>query len=98
MYSLFQYDDYKVFLQETVAARDLTFAELADAARVAPPYISMVLRRSGHLSQGQALAIAKHLRLSEDECDYFLLLVSAASVDRPEAREWFMSKIRRIQQ
>ncbi|MDH4467472.1 MAG: TIGR02147 family protein [Bacteriovoracaceae bacterium] len=99
--SIYQYSDYRVFIQECLKDNTPGFkfskTQLAEAARVKLPYISKCLSGSADLSQDQAHLIAVFLKLRDDELDYFLLLVDYSKSYVSEYKKHLAQKIQKIQ-
>lgn len=77
---VFEYDDYRACLRAFVerardAGDEVSFASMAEAARVQRPYISNVLAGRATLNADQLYLIARALDLPHDATDYLLLLL-----------------------
>lgn len=79
MVSIFDYHNYKTFLNEAIRALPRgghgARLRIAEFLGCQSTYISQVLTGPAHLSFEQAERMARFLELSHQEVDYFLLLV-----------------------
>lgn len=80
--SVFEYDDYKMFVWDWVTAQKNggygVFTRIANYLDTTSVVMSQTFRGSRELSLEQATSLAEYLRLSTTETDYFLLLVQLA--------------------
>lgn len=78
MLSIYDFRDYKSYLQERSAEKGLRSGFKSDLARASgcnSAYISSVLGGKAQLSLEQAERVCPFLGLGKDEAHYFLLLV-----------------------
>ena len=85
----FRYENYKSFLKDALEIKkkrdpSLSFARLAEAAKIQRSYLSQVLNGAPHLSGDQLYLIAQCLGLAHPETDYLLLLLE---IDRSTVEE-----------
>lgn len=77
--SVFEFEDYKTFLNAWIAARPKRgrgeFKRISELLRVHSTFISHVLKGDAHFSLEQAHEVAQYVGLSELESDYLLELV-----------------------
>jgi uncharacterized protein (TIGR02147 family) len=98
--SVFDFDDYKLFLKTWI--RELPKhghgfkQQLARALDCQTAYISQVLLGHNHLSLEQAEKAALFMKLSEDEVDFFLLLVQLARAGTPSLSKRLTKQIQVI--
>jgi uncharacterized protein (TIGR02147 family) len=99
---LFEFNDYKKFLVsylKNLPKKGYGEAgKMAQAMGVNSTMVSQVLRGSAHLSQEQALRLAKHLGLSALETEYFMNLVSMNRAGDRETESYFAKQLQRLQQ
>lgn len=96
--SVFDFDDYKRFLEAWVGPRTQRTGRkslLARDLRCQVTYVSQVLYRNAHLSLEQAEAAARTIGLSTEESSFFLLLVQKARAGTPSLRRHFEMQIER---
>lgn len=70
-----------------------TKAKLAEAAECQPTYISQVLHGKAHLSPEQAERIIRYLRLSQEEAQFFMLLLSKDRAGTSELKKFYLAQI-----
>lgn len=97
--TVFEFSDYKRFLLDWLegqpgAGRGKR-TELAAVARCKLAYVSQVLNHRADFSLEQAEAIGRHLGLSPDELEHFLLLLQKDRAGTAPLREMFESQIKR---
>lgn len=77
--SLYEFTDYKIFLNEWVESQPKKghgeYRRIALSLNVSTTMISQVFKADKHLSLEMACELCDYLSLSEDEIEYFLLLV-----------------------
>lgn len=94
--SLFDHRDYKEYLRVRVAERGRgEKSRLAEALRCHLAYISQVMAGNAQFSLEQADALNSYLGHSEDEAEFFLLLVSQARAGTASLRKVYDARIRR---
>ena len=92
---VFEQSDYKVYLNEIAHERGRgEKSRLAEALRCHVAYVSQVLNGAPHLSLEQADLLNLYLAHSDDEADFFLLLVSQARAGSASLRKRYEAKIR----
>lgn len=74
---VYKYTNYRNLLEDWMNNQSLRGARthLAKAASCSPSWMTRVLTGSVQLTPDQAMGIATYINLSDDEADYFLLLV-----------------------
>jgi uncharacterized protein (TIGR02147 family) len=94
-----EYSDYRVYLKDALAAlgrkRKGVKSRLAEALACRPGYVTQVLTGAADLSPDQASLAGEFLGLTEEESDYFLLLVLSARAGTPTLRAQLNKQIRR---
>lgn len=99
MKSVFEYRDYKLYLRDYLEAKGRgEKSRIAEVLRCHLAYVSQVLNSAAHLSFEQADILSLHLAHSEDEQEYFLLLVSYSRAGSASLRKRYEEKIRKILQ
>ncbi|MEK2690333.1 DUF4423 domain-containing protein [Bdellovibrio sp. GT3] len=84
--NIFEYKSYKTFLKAYCESERGALTRLADAANTQKSYLSGCLRGKGQLSLDQAFGIAGYMNLSDQEQDYFYLLVEKEKAVAPALR------------
>lgn len=75
---IFDFTNYKQFLEIEVSSRKMTLKDFCAATHIQPPYLTKVLRHDAHLTEEQIFAISRFFALSEEEETFFLLLLRFA--------------------
>lgn len=90
--SLFDYQSYKSYLSDLLAAgpRGLQ-TQLAAAISCQPTYLIRVLRDKPHLTEDQGFRAARFLKLSSYEFEYFLNLVRFGRASDEGLRQYYAS-------
>lgn len=75
--SVFEYNDYRVFLNSWLNAQSTRGlkGKLAEAMGVSSTLVSLILKGDKQLSLEQAMEASEYIGLNEKEADYFFLLV-----------------------
>lgn len=92
----FEFTDYKAYLRARANAEWGAISKLADAAGCQRSYLSRVLGSEVHLTMDQAFGISEYLKLSENECSYFLGLVEMARAGTPGYRRRLEANLKRL--
>jgi uncharacterized protein (TIGR02147 family) len=96
---VFEYRDYKAYLNDHVRSKGRgERSRIAEVLRCHLAYVSQTLGGPAQLSLEQADVLNTHLAHSEDEADYFLLLVSFARAGTASLRKLYETRIRRTLQ
>lgn len=97
--NIFGYNDYKKYLhdliEKSVRGQKATLAEAAGCQR---SFFSQVLTSSVHLTLEHAMGIAKYLRLTSQETDYFYYLIGHGRAGTPTLREFYWEKMNLLKQ
>jgi uncharacterized protein (TIGR02147 family) len=100
MANLLEFRDYKEFVSYKIEENNYIKgyrASLAQAAGCQRSFLSLVLNRSSiHFSMEQAVGICGFWRLSVDETDYFLELISLARAGNEVLREVIQRRIEKL--
>lgn len=95
--SVFDYDDYRAYLKQIIALKDGSSrgyrSFLADEIGCQRSFISQVLSSDAHFNLEHGDAIGKVLGLSNDEIDFFLLLISYSRAGTRDLRARFHAQI-----
>jgi uncharacterized protein (TIGR02147 family) len=95
--SLYEYNDYKAFVLDQIEARPAKGRGvrrlLADAMGCQAAYVSHVLAGERHFSLEQAERVTSFFGLSNEEAEYFLLLVQAAKAGTTALRRLLAMQI-----
>lgn len=91
--SLFQYRDYKLYLQEIFQSRAKggrgEASRLAQYMNSQSAFISQVLNSTAHFNADQALLVAEYLGFQEHEIHFFLLLIAYARAGTEKLRAYY---------
>lgn len=96
MNSLFQYKDYKQFIKDRVSNQRGESTRLAKACACEKSYLSRVLYSEVQITMDHAYKMAIYWCFSQEEQDYFLLLVEEARSSSLEYRKYLASKIHNL--
>jgi len=99
--SIFEHIDYMKFLKEKLKSslpRRGQKKVAAEAARCQPSYFSLVLKGQAHLTIEQAEGLCRYWRMSADETDFFVLLVSHARAGTSELKTYFKKKLKNLKE
>lgn len=91
MANIFDYKDYRKFLQDLVTKQGpkvFTQVELAKAMECQAAYLSQVLKERADLTEDHGVKLCQYLRLTEAETDYFLLILRWAKAGTPALRKY----------
>ena len=98
--SPFEFKSYREFLRgicrDRASGRGFQ-ANLAQAAGCQPSYFSQALRDKVHLTEDQVLGISEQLELSQQETEYFILLLRLEKASTLKLRKYLESKVIRFQ-
>lgn len=96
--SIFDYKDYKTYLNETLAKRPGRGrgmrSAMARAVRCQTAYISQVLNGPAHISLEQAESLNRFFGHHPEEAHFFLLLVQIARAGTRELQKYFSEQLR----
>lgn len=90
------YTDYKEFLKDTVEGQWGLIGQLAKAAQCQSSYLSQVLRGKQQLTLDHAFGIAKKLKLTPLETQYFMTLLQKEKASSLEFQTYLDHQIRSI--
>ena len=101
MASVYDYSNYRKLVRDFAKARKesrkgFTLHRLAEAAQMAPPYLTSVLKERAHFSQDQLYAAGKALGFGDDEMQYVQLLLEWERSAFSERKEKLRAQIERI--
>ena len=100
MGSIFDYTDYKKYLKDGLKQKPKGGhgfkSAMASAIHCQSAYISRVLNGGAHFSLEQAYALNGFLGHSEEEAEFFILLVSYARAGTQPLEKFFLRKINEI--
>ncbi|WP_413585569.1 TIGR02147 family protein [Bdellovibrio sp. HCB274] len=94
--NIFDFKSYKTFLKAYCESERGALTRLAEAADTQKSYISTCLKGKGQLSLDQAFAIAVYLGFSENEQDYFYLLIEKEKAVTPALRRRLEAKAKEM--
>lgn len=95
MVNIFEYTDYKTYLKALIKESDVRgyTSRLAEAAGCQVSYLSNSLSGKAHLLQDHAHGLADYLKLTDDERDYFFLILDYQRANNPAYRKYVHKKI-----
>lgn len=97
--SIFDYTNYRLYLQEEVKARPRGLPQqISRATGIHPSVLSQVLQGKRDLTADQAAALAAFLGLDEEESQFFLLLNQIARAGTEKLRKLLDRQLQRILQ
>ncbi len=94
--NIFTYGSYKKFLKSIIAEnKDIRGVQslIALSASCQKTYLSQVLSGKSQLTPEHAIGIAKLLKLTQDETDYFINLVHFERAGTPELQKYYELKL-----
>jgi len=97
--SIYNYTSYTAYLKDKVKAEKPAWGawgRLAKAAGCQPTYLSQALKSKCNLTQDQILGIAVYWNLSNDETDFFMLLLELERAGTRSLKNYLKSKIDKI--
>lgn len=98
---IFDFEDYKSFLKAWIASQPHkghgSKAKIARAVNCQTAYISQVVLSSSHLSLEQSERLAGFFQLSEEETEFFFLLVQKDRAGSETLKRYFLKQIKKIQ-
>ncbi len=94
MKSIYEFLDYKAYINVTLAQRGPGVrTRLANAASCQSGYVTHVLRGGAHFSLEQTQAVADFLGLNEEQASYLILLVSYERAGTVKLKKHFKNEI-----
>lgn len=90
---IYDFNSYKDYLEIDISARRLTLKDLCEKTGIQPPYLTKVLKHDAHLTEEQVFSIARFFELSDEEEDYFLLLLRFAKANDRTYKSKLKNKI-----
>jgi uncharacterized protein (TIGR02147 family) len=97
--NLFQFNDYKNYLQAVIKSPEAPRGfkkRLAEVAGCQSSYFSAVLHAATHLTPDHACGISDYLQLRPNEAEYFLTLVDLARSGTPRLRGRLEAKLKAL--
>lgn len=91
MKSIFEYHNYKEFLEDIVYSKNTkrgTQVQIAKAIGCQAAYLSQVLKDKAELTEDHALKLAHFLNLSSLGVDYLVLIVRLSRASSPDLRRY----------
>lgn len=96
---IYDFLDYKEFLRRklpTTGSQRGIRAKLAQSLGFHAAFISQVLQGEGHFSMEHSLGIGKFLDLSQDEINFFMLLVQRERAASDDLRKFYEAEIAKV--
>lgn len=91
--NLYAHSEYKGFLRAQVAETRGTLSQIAKSIGCGQSYLSQVLNGKPELTPDQGLAVADFFRMSQEETEYFCLLVQHGRATTSRLRNYLSEKI-----
>lgn len=96
--TIFNFDDYKIFYNTWVDSQPKQghgeYRRLAQALNVSSTMISQVFKGDKHISMEMAADMAEYLNLSDEETEFFLLLVDYAKAGSFKLKKRFEKQVK----
>lgn len=100
--SLFRFNSLRTFLRHWIDTYPTgswgLIGQMAEAARISPTMLSLILKGEKNMSQEQALSLAQFMALNEKEIDYFLLLADLEKAGTENLRRRIEKKLKNSQE
>lgn len=93
MKDVFSYKSYPQYLEHLCQSERGTLSRLSEAAGCQKSYLSTCLKGKTLLTMDHAFGIADYLKMSEQEKDYFFLLVEKERASTPGFRKYCEKKL-----
>lgn len=101
MITIYQYQDYKIFINDWIKSRTKgghgELRKMAEYLRISTTMVSQIFRGEKHLSLETACELTEFLALSEEESEYFLLLVDYNRAGSAKLTKKLLSQIKKRQ-
>lgn len=101
MITIYQYQDYKTFVNDWIKSRTKgghgELRKMAEYLRISTTMVSQIFRGEKHLSLETACELTEFLALSEEEGEYFLLLVEYNRAGSAKLTKKLLSQIKKRQ-
>lgn len=95
MQSLFTYNNYRELLKDLIYGPEASRgaqSKIAKALECQASYLLQVMKEKASLTEDQGLRLAKHLRYSEIETEYLILILRISRASSPELKTYLESK------
>lgn len=96
--SIFDFDDYKAFYKSWVENQPKQghgeYRRLASAMNISSTMVSQVFKGDKHLSLEMAAEMAEYLSLTDEEAEYFILLVDFAKAGSYKLKKRFEKQVK----
>lgn len=90
--NIYDYQDYRLFLIHLVEATAFTQAELARSMNCQAAYLSQVLKHKAELTEDHGIKLCSFLGFSENETEYFLVILRLARAGTPALANYLEKK------
>ncbi len=92
--TIFDYDDFRLFLQDKVKEKDLTNSRFAEKLGLkSHNYLGLILAGKRKFTVPQLIACREVLDLTYDELDHFMTMVLRDQAETDEEREYYQHKL-----
>lgn len=92
--AIYQYWDYKRFIDDEAARRQISLKRVCDHIRIQPPFLSKVLRHNAHLTDDQLFQVSQLFNLTIEEEEFLYLLWREARAGSDVLRRSLLAKIK----
>lgn len=96
MANIFDFKSYKAFLNEICKNERGALTRLSDAAPCQKSYLSACLKGKGNITLDHAFGIGEYLELSEEEQNYFFLLLDKERAGTPKLRRHLEDRLKSL--
>ena len=100
MHSVFDHTDYRQYLDSWMDSHDRKRglrAQLAEAAKISPTMLTLIMKGEKNLSQEQALELCEFIGLGEKESEHFFLLVDLARAGTTKLKQKIQQRLQASQ-
>jgi uncharacterized protein (TIGR02147 family) len=99
MVDVFEYSDYRNYLQDLVNERKqkgFAQSEVADAVNCQPAYLSHVLKGKAELTEDHGIGLCNFLKFSQIESEYFMVILRLGRAGTPQLRKYLEESRQRL--
>jgi uncharacterized protein (TIGR02147 family) len=96
--TVFEFADYKLYLNALIKSKVQNISELARAAQCQRSHVSRVIRGNIQLTLDQGFALAAFLKMNSNEAEYFKVLVEIQRSSTYEYRQYLNTQAAKMRQ
>jgi len=99
MIDLYSFNDYRAYIKARVKmAKDNwgLWAKLAKAASCRPTYLSQSMKGQAQLTPEHLIGLAKYFKFTEQETDFFMLLLELSRAGSSDLKAYIQKKMARV--